>query len=131
MSGLIPADGCGSCFDGADMFLCEFQAADGFFTCIKKAYETLSSETDRRLFDSVDVPDGYDEIPKETKDAAKFWRDYPSAFTRNARWLKEDPPPVGGEDATEDEVLPLPSPSNMLLFLTCANVCPVLCPDSS
>jgi hypothetical protein len=82
----------------------KLQEADGFFTCTKKAFETLSEKNSRRLFDSVNVPEGYDDIPKETKDADKFWKDYPKAFARNSRWLTKDSPPVGDADSPEDEV---------------------------
>jgi len=80
------------------------ELADGFFTCIKKAHETLTNTTDRRMFDSIDVPEGYDDIPKETKDAAKFWKDYPAAFERNARWVVGNPPPLGDDDMSEEDV---------------------------
>ena len=55
------------------------------------------------MFDSVNVPDGYDDVPSVAKDADKFWKDYVPAFKRNARWLVKTPPPVGDDSTPEDE----------------------------
>jgi DnaJ family protein C protein 2 len=56
------------------------------------------------LFDSIDVPESYDVIPKETKDADKFFETFGKAFKINQRWFKTAVPLLGDMTATEEEV---------------------------
>ena len=73
----------------------------------------LSNPKKRILYDSVDVDDEFDEVPKKIKDPvadqAKFFKKFGAAFDRNARWLGEHgnvpkSPPLGDMDISHDDL---------------------------
>lgn len=86
----------------------ERSQCDAYFTCVKMAYEQLVSPDKRRLYDSVDVEEGLDAIPKaitaEDPDGELFFSTFGKAMVYNAKWLKKPPPSVGDMASTEDEV---------------------------
>ncbi|MCP9265585.1 DnaJ-domain-containing protein [Dirofilaria immitis] len=75
----------------------EASGAEGYFTCITKAYEQLGlSEQKRRAYDSVD-PLFDDSIPDEkTITSDNFYDILAPVFIRNSRWSVQQPVPLLG-----------------------------------
>ncbi len=75
------------------------------FTCITKAFETLSDPVKRISFDSCD-PQFDDDIPSVTDNSKKnFYKVFGDVFEQNARWsIKKNVPKLGDENATFEEV---------------------------
>ena len=96
--------------------------ADGYYTCVKKAFEVLGDPTQRRLYDSVDATDEDDAVPAKTKKEANFFKKFGPAFDRNKKWFAPHPsatkpagsrpsspafvelPSLGEEDASKEAV---------------------------
>lgn len=76
-----------------------------YFTCITKAFETLSDPVKRCAFDSVD-PTFDDDVPPVSEHSKKnFYRVFREAFTNNERWsIKKKRPAFGDENSTFQEV---------------------------
>ncbi|KZO90991.1 DnaJ-domain-containing protein [Calocera viscosa TUFC12733] len=83
---------------------------DAFFKCIQKAMEVLSNAEKRRQFDSVDP---YyqsleeDELPeaREIKSFRDFKRAYGEVFEREARFSKNTPVPMLGEENSSKDAV--------------------------
>eukprot|EP00043_Microstomoeca_roanoka_P000986 m.30337 g.30337 ORF g.30337 m.30337 type:complete len:597 (+) comp10598_c0_seq1:122-1912(+) len=88
-----------------DLSETEMKAADEYFNRIQKAYELLSNENMRRLYDSVDDFD--DDIPDilSAKQRKDFFEIYGPVFERNAKFVIEQPvPPLGDNNTAYDTV---------------------------
>ncbi|XP_022703001.1 dnaJ homolog subfamily C member 2-like [Varroa jacobsoni] len=76
-----------------------------YFSCITRAHDLLSNPKLRRSYDSVDATfdDSVPIVSEENK--ANFFAVFTPVFERNARWsIKPHAPPLGGPEATQDEV---------------------------
>lgn len=75
------------------------------FTCITKAFETLSDPVKRKAFDSVD-PTFDDDVPPVSDSSKKnFYKVFGEAFAQNARWsIRRNVPKLGDENATFDDI---------------------------
>jgi len=76
-----------------------------YFTCITKAYETLSTVEGRRAFDSVDETFN-DNIPTSFNSTKQdFFKIFGPSFLGNSRWSNVKPvPQLGSMESTLDEV---------------------------
>lgn len=76
-----------------------------YFTCITRAFETLSDRTKRRSFDSID-PDFDDSIPSRSDvTPANFFEIFSPVFYRNAHFSRQRPVPgLGGPFTSRKEV---------------------------
>ena len=76
-----------------------------FFTCITKAFDTLTDPIKRRSFDSVD-PTFNDDVPSlSEKSKNNFYQVFGRAFTENSRWsIKKPVPNLGDENSSFDDV---------------------------
>lgn len=75
---------------------------DDYFTCITRAYETLSDRARRISYDSID-PTFDDSIPSERVPADAFYRTFAPVFARNAHWSVSGRMPTLGDDTTSRE----------------------------
>jgi len=81
----------------------ERSQADTYFTCVKKAFEILNDETNRRLYDSVD---NFEEaIPTAKVKPEKFYTEFGKCFERNAKWFWPDVAPTLGDANTSKDVV--------------------------
>ncbi|XP_039219708.1 dnaJ homolog subfamily C member 2 isoform X2 [Crotalus tigris] len=75
-----------------------------YFTCITKAYETLSDPTKRRAFNSID-PTFDNAVPSKSEAKENFFEVFVPVFERNARWSnKKSVPKLGDMNSSFDEV---------------------------
>lgn len=83
----------------------EIRSDDDYFTCITKAYETLSVAAKRRAYDSVD-PEFDDEVPSvNAGNKARFYEVFGPVFESNARWsVRSKVPLLGTTDSSRDDV---------------------------
>lgn len=82
----------------------EAKEADTYFSLIQKAYDVMTNEKLRLLYDSVDV-DVDDRVPAVTQDENRFYKDFPPLFAKNARWFEKQPAPLlGDRDTPYEEV---------------------------
>ncbi|EDQ87643.1 uncharacterized protein MONBRDRAFT_33201 [Monosiga brevicollis MX1] len=84
-----------------DLSGAEAKAADEYFDRIQRAYDLLSNEKQRRMYDSVDDVD--DSVPAPCTDEARFYETFGPAFERNARWFATQPVPQLGSPDTKFE----------------------------
>ena len=75
------------------------------FTCITKAFETLSDPAKRMAFDSCD-PKFKDDVPPVNENSKKnFYKVFGLAFTVNGRWsIKKNVPSLGDENSTFEQI---------------------------
>eukprot|EP01147_Barroeca_monosierra_P003661 gene3661-8330_t len=83
-----------------EMSAAEMKKTEEYFGRIQKAYELLSNEQTRRLYDSVDEFD--DDIPDilSPKERSSFFDIYGPVFDRNAKYIVEQPVPLLGNQST-------------------------------
>jgi len=76
-----------------------------YFTCITRAFETLSDPVKRCSFDSVD-PLFDDHVPSASeKNKANFYKVFGPVFESNSRWsIKKKIPKFGDENSTFQEI---------------------------
>uniref|UniRef100_A0A8C5S9A2 J domain-containing protein n=1 Tax=Laticauda laticaudata TaxID=8630 RepID=A0A8C5S9A2_LATLA len=75
-----------------------------YFTCITKAYETLSDPMKRRAFNSID-PTFDNTVPSKSEAKENFFEVFAPVFERNARWSnKKNVPKLGDMNSSFDEV---------------------------
>jgi len=76
----------------------------GYFTCITKAYELLSTKTGRQAYDSVD-PSFNDSVPSFNSTKDDFFKVFEPIIKSNARWSQEQPALLLGDmNSTQEEV---------------------------
>jgi len=83
----------------------EVRSDDDYFTCITKAFETLSVPSKRRAYDSVDS-EFDDDVPSvNASNKANFFKVFAPVFERNARWsVRSNVPLLGETDANRDHI---------------------------
>ncbi|KAK6454930.1 DnaJ domain-containing protein [Scheffersomyces xylosifermentans] len=76
---------------------------DDFFKIIQKAFDVMMDPTKRQQYDSIDTAS--DPKPPAPKSKYDFFEAWGPVFESEARFHKKDPlPPLGGLDATKEEV---------------------------
>lgn len=76
----------------------------GYFTCITKAYELLSTKTGRQAYDSVD-PSFNHSVPSFNSTKDDFFKVFEPIIKSNARWSQEQPALLLGDmNSTQEEV---------------------------
>lgn len=78
----------------------EIRTDDDYFTCIIKAYETLSVPVKRRSYDSVDE-EFDDTLPTQQEVEKDFYGTLGIQFELNARWSEKKHVPLLGDDTSE------------------------------
>jgi len=83
----------------------EIRSDDDYFTCITKAFETLSVASKRRAYDSVDS-EFDDDVPSvNSSNKANFFKVFGPVFEANARWsVRSNVPLIGEMDSNRDHV---------------------------
>lgn len=83
----------------------EIRSDDDYFTCITKAFETLSVASKRRAFDSVDS-EFDDDVPSvNSSNKANFFKVFAPVFEANARWsVRSNVLLLGEVDANRDHI---------------------------
>ncbi|KHJ45177.1 DnaJ domain protein [Trichuris suis] len=78
---------------------------DDMFTCVTRAYETLSNPKTRLSYDCVD-PENDDSVPPVCQNSRdNFFEIFADAFNRNSRWCSAPSvPQLGNPDDSEQQV---------------------------